>query len=391
MSGSYHVGDTLTAAVQPVAGPVSMYQLSGTAPALAVNGSFHGVPIQNAQGVLDYYSTYINPTLAANFPVVPQQIVVNNTGDVIAGGPTKALQISLGKPMTLPGSYFTDKVSLGLTGGAGGVSVVNLTSGGSGYTSAPAVSFSGGGGTGAAATAFINAMGIVSGVVVTATGTGYTSAPTVAISGSATATATIDSPAVFGASSVSGSSGGSFTDTQSITYSNWDGSGHSVTFQVVFQLTDNTNGTATATLTASATFSGAGGATITGTNPVTVTGSYGSSGTFSASGGWTVIAGGVGGSAGADVIFRPVPFVINTAPSPIHVGVIKTIQLQSGGDTPTTWSVSTGSLPTGMTLNSASGAITGTPTTTGSYKFSVLATTVGGQTFTTPCSIMVIL
>lgn len=43
----------------------------------------------------------------------------------------------------------------------------------------------------------------------------------------------------------------------------------------------------------------------------------------------------------------------------------------TGGLAPYTWSVSSGSLPAGLTLNSSSGAITGTPTTTGSSAFTV--------------------
>lgn len=69
---------------------------------------------------------------------------------------------------------------------------VTITSGGSGYVSAPTVSFSGGGGTGAAATATISG-GVVVGVTMTNVGTGYTSPPTVSFSsGAATATASLN-------------------------------------------------------------------------------------------------------------------------------------------------------------------------------------------------------
>jgi hypothetical protein len=43
----------------------------------------------------------------------------------------------------------------------------------------------------------------------------------------------------------------------------------------------------------------------------------------------------------------------------------------SGGVPPYTWSVPSGSLPPGLNLDSASGAISGTPTTTGTYPFTV--------------------
>ena len=74
---------------------------------------------------------------------------------------------------------------------------VDVTSGGSGYTSSPLVSIVGGGGFGATATAVIT-NGVVSKVLVETPGQGYTSAPTVSISGGngtgATATAEVRGP-----------------------------------------------------------------------------------------------------------------------------------------------------------------------------------------------------
>lgn len=45
----------------------------------------------------------------------------------------------------------------------------------------------------------------------------------------------------------------------------------------------------------------------------------------------------------------------------------------TGGSAPYTWSVSSGTLPAGLTLNTA-GLISGNPTTTGTSPFTVLAT-----------------
>jgi 6-phosphogluconolactonase (cycloisomerase 2 family) len=45
-----------------------------------------------------------------------------------------------------------------------------------------------------------------------------------------------------------------------------------------------------------------------------------------------------------------------------------------GGNAPYTWTVSSGSLPAGLTLNAATGAITGTPTTAGTSSFTVRIT-----------------
>ena len=87
-------------------------------------------------------------------------------------------------------SYFTVQ---NYTSSTNTVGVINITNGGSGYTTAPLVSFSGGGGgTGAAATAVISGGSVVS-IVITNGGTGYTATPSVIIApptAGTTATAT---------------------------------------------------------------------------------------------------------------------------------------------------------------------------------------------------------
>lgn len=74
------------------------------------------------------------------------------------------------------------------------VARIDVTAGGSGYSTAPTVTFTGGGGSGAAATATVSG-GAVTAITVTNTGSGYTSAPTIGFTGgggsSATATAVI--------------------------------------------------------------------------------------------------------------------------------------------------------------------------------------------------------
>lgn len=74
-----------------------------------------------------------------------------------------------------------------------GVYRIQMTSGGSGYASAPTVAVTGGGGTGAQAVAQM-AGTVVESIVITNAGTGYTSAPSIAITGSgvgAAATASV--------------------------------------------------------------------------------------------------------------------------------------------------------------------------------------------------------
>jgi hypothetical protein len=69
-------------------------------------------------------------------------------------------------------------------------------------------------------------------------------------------------------------------------------------------------------------------------------------------------------------------FAINPAPLPngftgVAYSAIFTV---AGNPAPLTWAVSVGPLPDGLALNSVTGALTGTPTTTGSFTFTISAT-----------------
>ncbi len=61
----------------------------------------------------------------------------------------------------------------------------------------------------------------------------------------------------------------------------------------------------------------------------------------------------------------------------------------SGGVAPYTFSITSGSLPPGLTLNTSTGAITGTPTTAGTYNFTAQVVDSLGNTATSSCSIVV--
>lgn len=71
-------------------------------------------------------------------------------------------------------------------------------------------------------------------------------------------------------------------------------------------------------------------------------------------------------ATGFTITVKPAPLAITTTTLP--QGTIGTAYSQSvavtGGTTPYTWSVSAGSLPSGLSLNASTGAITGTPTPT---------------------------
>jgi len=73
-----------------------------------------------------------------------------------------------------------------------------------------------------------------------------------------------------------------------------------------------------------------------------------------------------------------------------QVGVAYTSALvASGGVAPYTYSIAIGALPPGLSLNSSTGAITGTPTMAGTYNFTAKVMDSGGNTATASCSIVV--
>jgi hypothetical protein len=69
------------------------------------------------------------------------------------------------------------------------------------------------------------------------------------------------------------------------------------------------------------------------------------------------------------------PLVVNaTVPNAVANQPYTGSLTATGGDAPFTWAITAGSLPAGLTLNSSTGQITGTPTTGGSVSFTVQAT-----------------
>ena len=67
------------------------------------------------------------------------------------------------------------------------------------------------------------------------------------------------------------------------------------------------------------------------------------------------------------------------ASSPAEVGVAYTLTPTiSGGATPFVWSVSAGALPAGLTLDAASGTVSGVPSTSGSFQIALSAASADG-------------
>jgi hypothetical protein len=61
----------------------------------------------------------------------------------------------------------------------------------------------------------------------------------------------------------------------------------------------------------------------------------------------------------------------------------------TGGSSPYTYSIVSGSLPTGLTLNTTTGAITGTPIASGTYTFTSKVVDANGNSDTATCTILV--
>jgi subtilisin-like proprotein convertase family protein len=83
--------------------------------------------------------------------------------------------------------------------------------------------------------------------------------------------------------------------------------------------------------------------------------------------------------------------VITVTPATLPNGTVGTLYDQtvsgSGGAAPSTFAVTTGSLPTGLTLDANTGQISGTPTAAGTFNFDITATDANGCTGVTSYSI----
>jgi hypothetical protein len=108
-----------------------------------------------------------------------------------------------------------------------------------------------------------------------------------------------------------------------------------------------------------------------------ITGKPTKAGTFN----FSVTASNSGGTSAAKAltitVSAPAPVISTTSLPGTTVGAAYTATL-AASNSPTKFTLTSGSLPNGLTLNASTGAITGKPTTAGTFKFSVTASNSGG-------------
>ena len=157
---------------------------------------------------------------------------------------------------------------------------------------------------------------------------------------------------------------------------------------------------ATQQFTATGTYSD--GSTQNVTSQATWTSSSTAAATINASGlatavsaGTTTLTAALAGVAGSTLLTVQAPSVAITTtslPNGVANAAYSATLTASGGTPPYTWSIASGSLPTGLALNATSGAITGMPTTAAAFSFTAQASDAGipVQSVSKPLSITVV-
>ena len=349
--------------------------------------------VTSSSTVLNSAGGQVTLTATITYPAgtnVVTGVAVTNGGSGYTSVPTVSF-----KPYPVTGTGTGAAATATIDGRVASIAIVN---GGSGYT-APTVTLSGGGGTGALATATING-GVITGIAVTAAGTGYTSAPTVAITGQAGSGATGTATITKVVSAITVTSGGSgYANPPTVEFSGGGGTGATADATV-----PTPGGLAFAFgLPAGWALVSTGGANVPAVaSPVgtTTTLEYAyvefpaNSATFTVTVSYpsgllvnqTITPSAIYRSPQAQLTVAPLvftpPAVAPVAPAITSatsatgvVGTAFSYQVVAS-NSPTSYAAS--GLPSGLSLNTSTGAITGTPTAAGTFTVSLTATNAGG-------------
>ena len=89
-------------------------------------------------------------------------------------------------------------------------------------------------------------------------------------------------------------------------------------------------------------------------------------------------------------VVAPLTVTTTTLPNGTQSIAYSTTLAATGGTTPYSWSISSGTLPTGLSLASSTGVISGTPSGTGTSNFTVQVTDANSLTAVQPLSLTVV-
>jgi sugar lactone lactonase YvrE len=360
-AGNVYIGDTLNNVVEKISGTLPL-----TSPAFTSDSPASDVTVSTSYTYTFAAIGNPAPTFSVASGSLPTGLSLNTSSGVLSGTPTASGAYTFSVSATnTSGSVSSGSISMtvgsvpvftavspaptGVTGTAYSYTFVA-----SGY---PAATFAVASGSLPAGLSLNTSSGVLSGTPTT-TGPSTFTVSASNVFGSVTSgslTVTIESVPVFTA------------DTPASSIS--DGAPYSYTF--------------VATGSPAPTFSLALGSLPTGLslNPSTgvLSGTPGASGSFTFVVGATNAAGGASsGSITMAVDAGPV-FTADTPPSTATISMPFNFTFAASGFPTPTFAVASGSLPTGLTLNTSSGVLSGTPTASGVYTFTVSATNSSGS------------
>jgi large repetitive protein len=357
---------------------------SGLYPSSWVNSA--GIPKQLLFGwvastgaVLDYHE--LNNAVVTSLAPVPK-LAISLTSYA-------ASSLSKGSPVTYvatassSGPTESQPVTITLTAPSG---VLPLSAYGTGWTcAAPSgqqISCTSTGSTFTSGTITVNGISTSSSLTSASVASGSTATASSSDGSPATATATAgtvpSAPTVTSISPTNGAAGGGNAAT--IT-----GTGLSTATAIEIGTTaEFTGGTPTTLVLCSAP--AAGCFTITNSTTIAI-----SSMPAHAAGSVTVAVVSQGTEGTVSYTYNTGPALIFGSPPGGEVGVSYSDPLTvTGGTSPFTWSISSGSLPPGITIGASTGLLSGTPTTAGTYSFTVKVTDIAGLSATEATSITIV-